>query len=453
MAAVTPLAAFCYDWVGGDIRGLQGVAQTLYAYVPRVRDLAGRLSVVARNLTGDGPGEWRGQAASAFNAAWRKQAMTAAALEEYVTVAAMVIDGLAVELSQIENALEQQAYDVSEHGVRIGAGGNVEGYSGGVRGLEWAEAYLKVREQALSEATSARQAAAQRLYSLYQQVMNVNPHPSVGDAVTMSGLLADLLAAPTAARREVSAKVKGLKGKDLKLDEELADAEHTGKSVQELQDESSKVAQELDDVQEELGKTGKLENALSKLFDTRVSDVRGFLAGEAGQGKHVAGNTPEDLQTAAEDDPSALDKILDFGDGIPVVDIGTTLLGTAVGTYYDVKDGQSLGSALTDEAISNTAGTVAANAAAGMVGAEFGSDLGAAAGPVGIAVGAVVGYGVGDLTHNLLIEPWGQDMHKYGAVLGTLYGIGHSEAATVDNARELAVGTGHDIEHYWDDIF
>jgi hypothetical protein len=44
-------------------------------------------------------------------------------------------------------------------------------------------------------------------------------------------------------------------------------------------------------------------------------------------------------------------------------------------------------------------------------------------------------------------------MHKYGAVLGTLYGVGHSEAATVDNARELAVGTGHDIEHYWDDVF
>jgi hypothetical protein len=72
---------------------------------------------------------------------------------------------------------------------------------------------------------------------------------------------------------------------------------------------------------------------------------------------------------------------------------------------------------------------------------------------VGIAVGAVVGYGVGDLTHNLLIEPWAQDRQEHGAVLGTLYGIGHSEAATVDDARELAVGAGHKAEHYWDDIF
>jgi uncharacterized protein YukE len=452
MAGVTPLAAFSSDWVGGDIRGLQGVAETLYAYVPHVQDLAGRLSVVARDLTGDGPDGWQGKAASAFTAAWQKQAMTAVALEEYVTAVAQVIDGLAVELSQVENALEQQAYAVSKHGVRIGAGGNVEGYSG-VQGLEWAEAYLKVREQALSEATGARQAAAQQLYSLYQHVMNVNPHPNVGDAVTMGGLLADMLAAPTAARREVLARLKNLKGEDLKLDEEIADAERAGKSVQELQGESSKVAQELDEVQEELGKSGKIENALSKLLDSRVSDVRGFLAGEAGPGKHVAGNTPEDLQAAAEDDPGALDKILKFGDDIPVVDIGTTLLGTAVGTYYDVKGGQSLGSALREEAISNTAGTVAANVAGGMVGVEIGSDLGVAGGPVGIAVGAVVGYGVGDLTHNLLVEPWGQDMHKYGAVLGTLYGIGHSEAATVDDARQLAVGAGHDVEHYWDDIF
>jgi hypothetical protein len=280
----------------------------------------------------------------------------------------------------------------------------------------------------------------------------------------MSGLLADLMAAPTATRREVSAKIKSLEGKDLNLDEEMAEAQRSGKSLQKLLDESSEVRGELKAAQEELGETGNLEDTLSKLLDTRVSNVRGFLTGEAGSGRHVAGNTPKDLQTAAEDEPDALDKLLKFGDDIPVVDIGTTLLGTAVGTYYDVKGGQPLGSALRDEAISNTAGMVAANAAADMVGAEIGSDLGAAGGPVGIAVGAIVGYGVGDLTHNLLVEPWGQDRLKYGAVLGTLYGIGHSEAATVDDARELAVGTGQDIghlavdashkvEHYWDDIF
>jgi uncharacterized protein YukE len=452
VAGVTPLAAFSRDWVGGDIRGLQGVAQTLYGYLPHVRDLSGRLSVVARDLTSDSSGGWQGQAASAFTAAWQKQVLTAVALEEYVTAIAQAVDGLAVELSQLENALEQQAAAMSGHGVQIGADGTVTGYSG-VPGLEWAVAYERVREQALSAATEARQAATQQLYSYYQQVMNANAHPSVGDAVTMAGLLGDLLAAPTAARREVLAELNSLRGKALKVNEELAEARSSGKPLQKLRDESSKVDTELQEVREELGRTGRIESSLSKLLDTRVSDVRGFLAGEAGPGRHVAGNTPKDLQEAAGEEPGALDKFLEFGGDIPVVDVGATLLGTAAGTYYDVKGGQSVGSALVDEAISNSTGAVVGTASAGLVGAEIGSRLGAAGGPVGIAVGAVVGYGVGDLTHNLLIEPWGQDREQYGAVLGTLYGVGHGEAATVDDARELAVGTGHTIEHYWDDVF
>jgi uncharacterized protein YukE len=453
MPTVSPLAAFCYDWIGGNIRGLHRIAETLYAYLPRVQNLVGTLSVTARDLTSDSPDGWQGTAASAFTAAWRKQAATAAALEDYVTCVALAINGLAVELSQIENALEDDAYDVSKHGVQIGTDGSVQGYSG-VQGLEWATSYTKVLEQAQAAATQAREAAARRLYSLYQQVMNTNPHPNGADTATMSGLLADLLAAPTAARREVSVKLKTLTGKDLNFKEEIAEANHTGELLpQKTFDESAKVVKELEEVKEELSSTGRTESALSKLLDTRVSDVSARLQGAAGEGRHVSGNTPEDLQAVADHEPGALEKILNIGDDIPVVDVVTTAAGTAVGTYYDVKGGQSLGSALTDEAISNTAGTVAANVAGGMVGAEFGAELGSAAGPVGIAVGAIVGYGVGDLTHNLLVEPWGQDMHKYGAVLGTLYGIGHSEAATVDNARELAVGTGHDIEHYWDDIF
>ncbi|HEV3382458.1 MAG TPA: hypothetical protein VG142_15950, partial [Trebonia sp.] len=205
MPTVSPLAAFSYDWIGGNIRGLQGLAETLYDYLPRVQDLVGTLSVTARDLTSDGPDGWQGPAASAFTAAWQKQTETAAALEAYVTGVAEIIDGLAVELSQIENALEADAYDVSKHGVQIGSDGTVQGYSG-AQGMEWTISYMKVLEQAQSEATQARESAAQQLYSVYQQVMNPNSHPNVGDTVTAGGLLADLLAVPTAARREVSAK-------------------------------------------------------------------------------------------------------------------------------------------------------------------------------------------------------------------------------------------------------
>jgi hypothetical protein len=453
MPAVSPLAPFSYDWVGGDIRGLQNIAETLYAYLPRVQDLVGTLSVSVNDLTSDGADGWQGTAASAFTAAWRRQAATAAALEDYVTGVAQAIDGLAVELSQLENALEDQAYEVSKHGVRIGTDGTIQGYSG-VNGLEWSIAYAKVLEQAQGEATQAREAAARQLYSLYQQVMNPNPHPNRADVTTMGELLADLVAVPTAARREVSLKLKSLKGKDLNLREEIAESRAAGKPIpQETQDESSEVDQELQEAEDELKNTGKIEGTLSKLLDTRIRDVNARLQGAAGDGKHVAGNTPEDLQAAADHEPGALEKLLNIGDDIPVVDVLATAAGTAVGTYYDVKGGQPLGSALSDEAISNSAGTVAATGAGYMVGVQVGAELGAAAGPVGIAVGAVVGYGVGDLTHNLLVENWGQDIRDHGVVGGVWDGVGHSFDQTGDDGRQLAVGTGHDIERLWDGMF
>ncbi len=71
----------------------------------------------------------------------------------------------------------------------------------------------------------------------------------------------------------------------------------------------------------------------------------------------------------------------------------------------------------------------------------------------GVLVGSVAGYGVGDLTHNLLWEPWGQDMHAYGAAGGVLYGIGHSEFATADDTRGFAISAGHEAEHLWDGLF
>jgi hypothetical protein len=147
---------------------------------------------------------------------------------------------------------------------------------------------------------------------------------------------------------------------------------------------------------------------VSRLLDTRAGDVRGFLSGQAGPGKHVGGSTESDLRAAADEEPGALGKVLDFGGDVPVVDVAATLAGIAVGTYTDVKGGQPPGPALAGETVADTAGAVTANAAAGAVGEEIGSELGAVGGPAGIAVGALVGYGVGDLTRNLLTEQWGR---------------------------------------------
>lgn len=449
------LAVFSRNWLGGDIHGLMEVAEKLEAYLPRVQDLVGRLSATASGLTAAGRGGWQGAAADGFTAAWRAQAATAVALEEYVAGVARAVGSLAVELSQLESALEYQAHQVSQQGVVIGPDGSVESY-GGPGGLELAMEYDRVREQARAEADQVRSAAAQQLYGLYQQVIHPGPHLNGVDANTGAGLLADLLATPTAARREVRAEVKKLQGKDLNFEEEIAEARRTGKLLpQETFDKSAKVGKALEEVKEELAQTGKTESALSRLLDTRASDAENYLQGKAGSGRHVAGNTPEDLKAAAAADegPKFLKQVLKLGNEIPLIDVGTTLVGTAVGTYYDVKGGQSLGSAVRDEALSNAAGTAAATGTAAAVGAVWGGELGAAGGPIGIGAGVVIGYGVGDATHNMLTENWGQDTHRYGEVLGRVYGVGHVEIETGKDFGKLGVGVGHEAEHLWDGVF
>lgn len=353
--------------IGGDIDGLRNLAETLQDYVPQVRDLAGRLSVVARDLTRDGSGGWHGSAAEAFASAWQKQAKAAAALEDYVAAVAQVVGGLAAELSRIESALERGAQN----------------------------------GQARAQANAARAAAARRLSLLHQQITSPGPHSDGASDGAMAALLAGgLVASPAAA----------------------------------------------------LGRGGHAEAELSQLVDTPVTDARASLQGTAALGRHAAGNTPGSLG-AADEEPEALRSAFGFAENIPMVDIGATLAGSAVGSYYDIRGGQSPVSAIPDELISNGAGMAAANEGGKLAGVAIGTRLGAAGGPIGIAAGAVVGYGVGDLTQNLLTEHWSADIHAHGVEGGVLHGAHHAADQTVDDARELAVHAGHQAEHYWDDVF
>jgi len=73
------LAPFAFDWVGGDIHGLQALSIKLSSYVPAITDVTTALDRRAGQLTGDGPGGWQGSAASAFTAAWGRDALAASA--------------------------------------------------------------------------------------------------------------------------------------------------------------------------------------------------------------------------------------------------------------------------------------------------------------------------------------------------------------------------------------
>jgi len=450
--SLVSLAPFAFDWVGGDIHGLQALSIKLSSYVPAITDVTAALERRAGQLTGDGPGGWQGSAASAFTTAWGRDALTAGALTAVIDQAAQITGGLAVALAQIENALETQADAAAGHGVAIMPGGQPGPEPDGPPATaaeaarqQWAVAYQQVWQQAQAEAAQVRRDAAAQLTALYQQIAPPEKQggTSASDNATLSDLLADLWAVPTGQRREVNELIERLEGRAGVLEHELAAERSAGKPFSpRIQDELTTANSELHSAEKQLGSAGKNENALSKLLDSRVGNVRDYLAGRAGGGEHVAGRTPEALTEAAGEDPGLLAKLAGAGEAIPVVDVVAAVAGTALGAREDVQQGRPAGESLAKEATANVVGLTAGAVAGGLIG-----------GIPGVLVGSVVGYGVGDLTHNLLWEPWGQDMHSYGAAGGVLYGIGHSEFATADDTRGFAVSAGHAAEHLWDGLF
>jgi hypothetical protein len=104
--ASVSLAPFAFDWVGGDIHGLQMLAIQLHGYVPATTDVTTALDRRAGQLTSDDPGGWQGSAASAFAASWSRDALAGGALAAVIGQVSEITGGLAVALSEIENALE-----------------------------------------------------------------------------------------------------------------------------------------------------------------------------------------------------------------------------------------------------------------------------------------------------------------------------------------------------------
>ena len=174
-ASASALASCAEEWVGGDIRGLHALATTLYGYLPRIAGVITALNQEVSQLTGDHG--WRGPAASAFTAAWHRDAVAADTLAVAIAQTAAVVDGLAVRLATIEKALEEQAYTAARYGVTIGTDGRpppapVRPPAGAAAASErhWARAYRQAYEQALADARQARQQAAITLRSLYAAI-------------------------------------------------------------------------------------------------------------------------------------------------------------------------------------------------------------------------------------------------------------------------------------------
>jgi hypothetical protein len=164
--SASPLAAFAEDWVDGDIHGLQALASALYGHAFQITDV---MSVLDRQVSRLAP------AGSMFASSWRRDSVTAEALAAVVVQAAAIIDGLAVDLAAIENALEEEAYVASRYGVTIGTDGQPPPVppepDADLSGRHWLLAYKLAHERAMADVRQVRQQAVRQLTRLYEQVM------------------------------------------------------------------------------------------------------------------------------------------------------------------------------------------------------------------------------------------------------------------------------------------
>ena len=106
--STSPLASFAAHWTGADIRRLHDLAAVLYGYLSEITGVTAALNQEVAQLTGGEEG-WRGPVASAFTAAWQRDAAAVEALAQVVAWTGDVIDDLAAELAAIERTLEEAA--------------------------------------------------------------------------------------------------------------------------------------------------------------------------------------------------------------------------------------------------------------------------------------------------------------------------------------------------------
>jgi hypothetical protein len=108
-------------------------------------------------------------------------------LATVIDCAAGIVNGLAAELAEIQNALEQAAHTASRYGVKIGIDGQPppvlpgpQADAAAMSEQHWALAYQKVFEQAKAEDGQARARAARQLMDLAATIGGQVPHWASG---------------------------------------------------------------------------------------------------------------------------------------------------------------------------------------------------------------------------------------------------------------------------------
>jgi len=437
----SPLAAFAYNWVGGDIHGLSAYSGTLYGYVPEITNVVTALDNRVNRIVGDA--SWTGTAASAFTKAWERDSSGATALGLVISQTGDIVNGLAVDLAKIEGSLEQAADQTTKAGVPIGADGKPpQECFADANKEKWRASYQTFWNDCMLEASNARTQAAGELQQVYGQIKPPAPGDkglAPGDYNSLADYLRGFWALPTGYRKFIDSKIPGMETAvkkaitDAREEARLANGrfgpwQDTG--IQQFGNAKT----ELESAKTDLANAATHENLLTKALGFSASDVPAVADGLKGA--------------------DGLTNLLKAASDIPVIDIAAAGVGTYFGAQQDINEfHRPAAIAYPAEAASNVAGLAAGAWVGGLAGgaaAAGATALGVAGAPVigvaaGVAAGGIVAIGVGDFGHNLIDENWSGDIHQHGVVVGVADGIGDSAVKTGKDIGHMASSVWHGI--------
>jgi uncharacterized protein YukE len=443
MGAKSPstLAPFAFDWIGGDIHGLSAYCGTLYGYLPEITNVVTTLDNRVARIVGDA--SWQGTAASSFTKAWERDSAGATALGLVISQTGDIVNQLAVELAQIENALEQAADQATKAGVPIGSTGEAPQVCLADPTKEsWRASYQSLWNDAMHAASDARTTAASELQTLYGQIAPPEAGDeglAPGDYNTLADYLRGFWALPTTYRKYVESQVPKLEAgaknarATVQAERRLANGQF-GKWTESDHTEVAAAQSELNSVKKNVTSAASHENLLTKALGFSTNDIPAV--------------------SDALEGARGWTKLLDAAADVPVIDIAAAGVGTYFGAQQDINEfHRPAAVAYPAEAGSNIAGIAAGTAAGGALATFIGGASIAGAPVLGVATGVlfggIVAVGVGDFGHNLIDENWSGDIHQDGVVAGVLDGVGHSAARTGKDLGHMATGIGHLATGLW----
>jgi uncharacterized protein YukE len=436
------------SWVGGDLAGLQQMAQTMQAAPGKMEDVVRVLSSKVDTLVGDAG--WKGDAADSFRKAWTANSIQAGALSDTVSTVGKVVGDLASKLQQIDNALYNAAHEAQKRGVPIGPQGEPQPIATStgstdpqVAAVLQAQAdYAITYDSAMQLAKGYRLNAADTLSGIYDQISFDPGRQNTSDQwVTIGDYLRGLYTMPgeknNMARGRLPAEIADAREqmKQARKDLKTARNAYRARGMKLPSDNDARlahgqVADELKGLETELAsaEAGKGELPLTKALNVKLGDV--------------AKEIPQ-LASVAE----ALPKGLEFLKEIPVIDVVASGVAAELQAQDDMNKGWSPEHARAADYGAAGIGLV--------VGTGVGTIAAAAGAPVTVAVigGGALVVGVGDFAYQGFHEHWREDIDQHGVVGGVLTGIGHMGENTGKDVADMGKGIWNGAKSLWHGVF